>query len=197
MGGFLGFGQSGQEKQSNTNLNNVFNYGLDTSRALAGRGTAAQDRALRDYGASSDFFRNLLVGGRPQARMAAAPAINAQLDQADTAKREAAEMGSGRTGGDTAANAEFTARNEKNIDDIINQNLFGGRALGAQGLNAAAGGEAAVGASGLGAAMQALGIGTGAQESTLDNAIKKQGQQTNFFSDVISPFAQGLAKYLF
>jgi len=186
MGGFMGFGQSGQERQSNQNLNNVFNYGLDTSKEQLSRGSKSMDDAGRSYDAAADFFKGLISGGRTDTALRSAPAINAAKAQTDTAKREAAEMGTGRTGGDTAVNAEVNQNTAASIDDMLNQMLFGGQMAGASGLMSTGAGKASAGKAGLDTATNFLGLGEKASGDTLGAAVAKGNAQTEAFSRLFS-----------
>jgi len=79
-------------------------------------------------------------------------------------------FGTGRTGGTVAANREATTSTGSTIDNIINQNLVGGRTAGAQGLQQVASEQATIGTSEMGQALQALGLSADAVKSIMGNA---------------------------
>lgn len=172
MGGFMGFGQSGGEKNSTAGINSVFNYALPTAKANEAAGSSA-------LGTAADYFTKLLMGGRTQAAQNAAPAVNAATAQADTAKRQEAEQGTNRGGGTAAANREASTTTQASIDDIINQSLVGGRAAGAAGLTS-------IGGTRLAAGNQELATGQQGQEALYTGAINKEGAQGADFSRIIS-----------
>ena len=192
MGGFFGFGTSGEESKQRGNLNNVFNYGLDTSKDLTSKGSGALDAAGKDFGSAEDFFRSLIAPGRTATALRAAPAINAAKAQTDTAKREAAEMGTGRTGGDTAVNAEANANTTASIDDLINQALVGGQAIGAQGTLQAGAGRTGVAGTGLTSAANMLGLSERASGTALESGMAETKARTKLGSDL----GRGLATAL-
>ncbi len=69
-----------------------------------------------------------------------------------------------------AANREATTSTGSTIDNIINQNLVGGRTAGAQGLQQVASEQATIGTSEMGQALQALGLSADAVKSIMGNA---------------------------
>jgi hypothetical protein len=187
MSGFMGFGQSGGEKSATSNLNNVFGYGLDTSKASQKSGSGA-------LGDAASYFKSLLTAGRKQTAQNSAPAVNAQLAQTDAARKQEATTGTGRSGGTVEANREASTTSMKSIDDIINKNMIQGREAGAAGLESIGGTE-------LQNALQALGISSGTQQSLYSGAIQKEGQQSQGFGDLFGGAIQdatglGLAKAL-
>ena len=171
MGGVLGFGQSGGEKQSTANLNNIFNYALPAARTSESAGRT-------DLGTASDYFTRLLHAGRTETALNAAPATNAVLDQADAARRKEAVTGTGRTGGTAELNRESGAKTTQTIDDIINGNMMGGRQQAATGLSDVGFKETAN-------AGQLLGIGTQGQGTLYSGAINKE-QNPNSFIDTLA-----------
>jgi hypothetical protein len=174
MGGFFGFGQSGGEKASTGNLNNIFNYALPTAETGNKSGTS-------NLGTAADYFSKLLTAGRTETTQSSAPAVNAALDTSDAARKEQAVSGTGRTGGTAELNREAGAKTTATIDDIINKNLMGGKAVGSEGLTK-------VGGEQLANAAQLLGIGSGGQQTLYSGALNKEGNQTDAFSKMISAF---------
>jgi hypothetical protein len=173
MGGFMGFGQSGGEKKSTANLNNIFGYGLDTAKTSQKAGSGNLDTA-------AGYFKDLLTAGRQKTAQLAAPAVNAQVAQQDAARRQEASTGTGRSGGTVEANREASTTGMKNIDDIINKNMVTQQAEGAKGLES-------IGTTQLQQALQELGIATGTQEQLYSGAISKEGQQGAAFGQLFGP----------
>lgn len=174
MGGFLGLGQSGQERQSNNNLNNVFSYGLGESQGQQKAGKSS-------LGDAESYFRQLLAPGRTTAALNAAPVANAIQDKADTARLEEAATGTSRGGGTAEANRQASATEAKTLDDALNENLVGGRKAAASGLSQ-------TGATELQNASQLLGLGSDSSKSTLSGALNKEDAQTAAFTKLISAF---------
>jgi len=162
MSGFMG-GQSGLEKQTTSNLGNVFNWSLPQAQA----GQAAGKETL---GQAKDYWTRLLQPGRAQATALAAPVTNTALDQADAARAQAGAMGTGRTGGTAALQREAGASTTKSIDDLITQSMTGGRAAGAAGLQSAAGME-------MQNANQLAGLGLGAEQDVAQLAQAESARQ--------------------
>ena len=128
---------------------------------------------------AESYYRNLLTAGRTQTAAEAAPAIQGALAQSDAAKRESAATGTSRSGGTAAANAEAGSKTGATIDNIINENLMGGKKAGAEGLTTVAKDKAVLGNMTLANAMQALGLGAGASEDTLAASIGSRVDSTN------------------
>lgn len=180
MGGFLGIGQSGTEKSATSNVNNIFNTGLNESGASETAGS-------NTLGSAADAFKSLLASstpGRTQTRVNAAPAINAATSSADAARRQEAATGTGRTGGTAELNREQGATNDANVDNIISQQLGIGQQLQAQKQEAGAQGLEGVGSSELSNAAQLLGISGGASSEELQAASQKENTQANAFGNI-------------
>ena len=73
-----------------------------------------------------------------------------------------------------AANREATTATGSTIDNIINQNLVGGRTAGATGLQQVASEQATIGTSEMGQALQALGLSAESVQSIMENATKSR-----------------------
>lgn len=133
MGGFLGIGASGAERQDRRdNLSargkatNFFNYALPEAQSQ-------QDSGKSMVGDSGAYFGRLLRAGRTETEQNAAPAINAQLSAADATKRREALTGTGRTGGTAEANRMASADTEGKVADIVNDTTQQQRKTGAEG----------------------------------------------------------------
>ncbi len=168
----MGFGQSGGEKAATANLNNIFGYGMDTSKKSEATGTST-------LGDAASYFKGLLTAGRQKTAQNAAPAVNAQVSQSDAVRREEASRGSGRSGGTVAADREASSTGMKNVDDIINQNMVKGKQAGAEGLTG-------IGESQLSHALALLGLGKDTQSTLYSGAVNKEGQQGAEFASIIS-----------
>jgi hypothetical protein len=177
MSGFLGFGQSGEESASIGQLNNLFNYGLNTANNNQNAGQNTVNQSLQTLQGPEAYYQSLLSAGRQQTQQNAAPAINTELSSADAQKRQQATTGTGRTGGTAELNREQGATTSSNIDNIINQQLFGQKQAGAQGLQGIAGQQAQVGGLDLQNAIANLGIASGGVENLYSGAIAKEGAQ--------------------
>ena len=176
----MGIGQSGSEKQdratltgAQSGLSNVFNFGLPA-------GEAGQKTGQATLTTPQSYFQSLLNPTRTSTAINAAPAIGAAQNQKDALARQQATLGTSRTGGATAANAEAGATTASNIDQIINQNLVTGQQTGAAGLES-------IGSTELQNALSLLGIG-GNAASTLASSAASELQ-----SDVAKENALGQA----
>ena len=152
-------------------LNSVFSQGMAIGNQQEQSGQGMVQNAQSTLAPAEDYYRNLLTAGRTQTAAEAAPAVQGALAQSDAAKREAATMGTSRSGGTAAANAEAGSKTGATIDSIINENLMGGKKVGAEGLTGVAKDKAVMGNMTLANAMQALGLGAGASEDTLAASI--------------------------
>lgn len=177
MGGFMGIGGSSAKTDRNQTLgdygklNSVFSQGMAIGNQQEQSGQGMVQNAQSTLAPAEDYYRNLLTAGRTQTAAEAAPAVQGALAQSDAAKREAATMGTSRSGGTAAANAEAGSKTGATIDSIINENLMGGKKVGAEGLTGVAKDKAVMGNMTLANAMQALGLGAGASEDTLAASI--------------------------
>jgi hypothetical protein len=155
MGGFLGLGHSSEKTDRSTQLEaqkgqwNIFNWALPEGQ----KGVAQSGQTLDQAKA---YWQKLLTAGRTDTTQMAAPAINAAQAQADAQRKSAAEMGTARGGGTAAPQREAGAETAKTIDDIVTQQLFGGREKGAEGLQKVAGMEMSQALSMLGLSQEAI-----------------------------------------
>lgn len=156
-------------------LENVFSYGMD-----AGKG--GQVEGSKDLSQSKDYWSKLLGAGRTETATNSAPAVNSVIAGTDARRDQAAQFGTGRSGGTAAVSAESGADAQGKVDQIINSNLVGGREAGAKGLATAGNTE-------LQNALALMGLGTDAQAKVLASAQADRAgvrdAQTQIWSKVI------------
>lgn len=131
-------------KTSEGNLNNVFNYGMNTGQGLESAGASG-------VGAAQSYWNKLLSGNRQAQLAAAAPQINSATQTADAAKRQMATSGTARGGGTAGANQQANDKLQAQISNA----LFGVVPQAAQG-------AAQTGGTLLSAANNLLGLGENA-----------------------------------
>lgn len=175
MSGILGGGSSktdrGNQLAATSADWNIFNRGLGLSDQLNQSGQELQQTGKSNLSDASQYWKNLLTAGRTETAANAAPAVNAAEAGADATRAQRAQFGTGRSGATVAQDAEAGATTQKNIDDIINQNLIGGREAGARGLASTGATELSAGTSSLSQALQSLGLSEGAANSILENSF--------------------------
>lgn len=186
MGGFMNFGQSGGEQQGLGNLQSLIGITTPGGQAGEAAGTQTLNQAKGALAAPQAYWQGLLQPGRTQATTNAAPATNAVQQQTDAIRNQEAAQGTGRGGGTASQNREASSTSSKAIDDIINQNMMGGRQAAATGLAGAAGTEAGIGGAQLSNAGQLLGLTGAAGSSQLGNAVSKENSQSADFSNIFS-----------
>ena len=152
----------------------MYSQGLGLGTSGTATGTADLSTAKAGLGTAEQYWQNLLTAGRTQTAQTSAPSINAALAQGDTTRKTEGAFGTGRTGGTVAANREATTATGSTIDNIINQNLVGGRTAGAQGLERVAGEQATIGTSEMSQALQALGLSAESVQAIMENATKSR-----------------------
>lgn len=187
MGGFAGIGGSsaktdrGNQLAATSGLWNVFNWAMPTGQSQQTAGSGTLNNALGTLGPAQQYFQGLLAPGRTQATLNAAPGINATLNSSDAAKKQSGNLGTERSGGTAALNRESGVQTQSTIDDLINSNLIGGQATGAQGLQGIAGQQAGIGGAQLNNASNLLGLGSNADTNILNNATTSRpiSQQAN------------------
>lgn len=152
----------------------IFGFGLPQgeNQQIAGQQTIGT--ALNTLQSPQAYYQQLLTGGRPTYASLSAPAINTALAGQDTAARQSATMGTARTGGTAALQAEAGANTQQQIDDIINQNLMQGRATGAAGLTQISGQQAQIGDMQLANSLRLLGLGEDAVKAIMNDARLSQ-----------------------
>lgn len=201
MGGFLGIGHSsaktdrGNTLKGYDELQNVFNYGMDTSKKANASGTATTQAGLEDLGTAGGYWKKLLSGDRATQMQAVAPETNAVAQQGDATRRAQAEIGGARGGGTNAVAQQQQDAQMQQIDNL----LFGARPAAAGQVAQIGGKEADIGGAELTRALQALGIsGSSADDLTKDSmesrktsyAINKamQSQIQGIVSDLAKSF---------
>ena len=153
MGGFLGVGGNSANTDRSNQLQdnqNIFNQILGftqpqgESSLTSGSGTLNQAKGA--LAAPQAYWQGVLAPGRTAAATNAAPATNAVQQQTDAVRNQEAAQGTSRGGGTASQNREASSTADQNIDNIINQNMMGGRQAAATGLTQATGTEAGIGA---------------------------------------------------
>jgi hypothetical protein len=152
----------------------VYNQGLGLGTTGAATGTADINTAKAGLGTAEQYWQNLLTRGRTQTMADSAPSINAAISQGSTTRNTQGAFGTGRTGGTVAANDEAGTATGSTIDNIINQNLVGGRAQGAQGVQQVATEQANIGTSEMAQALQAMGLSADAVQAIMSNATQSR-----------------------
>lgn len=189
----MGVGGNGPDKQkesaSQNRLQDVFSKGLGVSDQLNTTGQRQQEQGQSALDSATNYWRSILGSGRTQAAQNAAPAVNTAISQSDAQRAQDAQFGSGRSGANVAAEREAGVNAQKNIDDILNENLIGGRQGAAQGLAASGSTDLAAGSSSLSQALQSLGLSSDAQAKILASAQADRAgvrdAQTQIWGDVI------------
>lgn len=186
MGGFLGIGGSGASTDRANILSGIqsqwgtFGTANAENANLFNQGQNFQQAGQNNLNSAAQYWNNLLTAGRTQTAKNASPAINATLDASNASKAGRAQFGTGRSGGTVSADATRDQTTQKSIDDIINQNLVGGREAGAKGLQQVGGTELATGSTAIGQALNALGIaGNAGQNVAADAAGQYQTDYKN------------------
>lgn len=182
----MGFGRSGGEQQGISNLQNVADFGFGTSKRQQTAGESTLNQAKAALAAPQAYWQGILAPGRTAAAVNAAPVTNAVQQQTDAIRNQEAEQGTGRGGGTASQNREASAVSAKAIDDIINQNMMGGRQAAASGLTGIGQTTAGIGGAQLSNAGQLLGLTGQAGASELGNAVQKEGAQGADFSHIFS-----------
>lgn len=176
MGGFFG-GRSDAEKKATDQQNTVFNYGLP-------EGQKEQDTGSSLLSSPAAFFEKLLRSGRTDTATMAAPAINSALAGKDAVLSREATRGTSRTGGTAERNREATVDVNSAIDNIINQSMMGGKAMGAEGLTD-------LGGLTLQNAIALLGLGSGAGSDVLQAGVQASDRRGAFGRMVMSQLLGG------
>lgn len=174
MGGFLGIGgkNSKQQNQAIGNLNNLFNFGLQTGQKGVATGGATQGAGLAGLSDANSYFKRLASGNRSAVQQGAAPEINATQSAADAAKRQQAAMGTARGGGVAGANQTRQDAVQARIDNA----LFGVRPAAATQEAQTSGKIADVGSTQMQQALSALGIAGTATSNAGDIATRARQQ---------------------
>lgn len=176
MGGFLGIGGSSAKTDRNQvtsgfgQLNNLFNFGMNTSQKGVAAGGSTQQAGLSGLSDANSYFKNLASGNRTAVQQAAAPEINMVQNQADAERRNQVASGTSRGGGVAGANQQQKTDTMSKIDNA----LFGVRPAAAQAEASTSGKIADVGSTQMEQALQALGLSTTAASDNLFGAIKSR-----------------------
>ncbi len=176
MGGFLGIGGSGSSTDRGQNLGatqgawNIYNAGLPTGQAQQTAGQQTLQTAQANLQPASQYWQNLLTGGRTQYAGMAAPQINSTLAGADATRNQAAQFGSGRSGGAVSQQRDAATQTQSQIDNTLNQNIVQGRQAGAQGATQVAAADTAIGGVQLQNALAQLGLSQSAIEDIMKNS---------------------------
>lgn len=169
--GFLGIGGSAQTTDRANELSglqsqwNVFGQGLNLQNQTNATGQKLQAQGENNLNDASAYWKNLLTAGRTQAATNAAPAIDAAVAGSNAQKTQQAQFGSGRSGGTAANNQQSQTNTQSSIDNIINENLTGGKATAAKGLESIGGNELSTGTNAINQALSALGVSGNAGEN--------------------------------
>jgi hypothetical protein len=151
---------------------------------------SANTAGQNELGSAASYWQKLLTAGRTDTAARSAPAINAELAQSDAAKRQAASVGTDRSGGTAAINREAGQQTQSSIDTIINKNLVGGQEAAAKGLTEIGGTE-------LQAALASLGL----SESAINDVLKESAGTYQYNKDntqqMASSIGQSVASLIF
>lgn len=175
--GFLGIGGSAATTDRANELSGlqsqwgIYGQGLNLLDQTNQTGTKLQEQGQGSLNDASTYWKNLLTAGRTQTAQNAAPAVNAAVAGSNAQRTQGAQFGSARSGGTAAGNQQAATNTQSNIDNIINENLVGGRAEGAKGLQSVGGTELAAGGSSINQALNALGISGNAGENVATDAL--------------------------
>lgn len=196
MGGFLGIGHSSEKTDRGAQLGarqglwNVFNYALPQGQQTQAQGQQTLNTAQRTLQPAQSYWERLLQGGRGDVAQLSAPAVSAAQAQSDAAARQAATMGTSRTGGSAAIQAEAPQQTQQNIDQIINENLVGGRKAGAEGLEKVSSQQAQIGDVQLANSLRLLGLSDDAVNQILTNATTSRQISQNINSQMFQEGGQ-------
>jgi len=174
--GLLGIGGSAATTDRANELSglqsqwNTFGQGMNLSSQTNTTGQQNQAAGTGNLDNAAQYLQNLMTAGRTSTAATSAPAINAATAGADAARTQGAQFGSGRSGGTAAGNQEAATKTQSNVDNIINENLVGGRQAGAQGLASIGGTQLAAGGQSINQALSALGIAGNAGENVATDA---------------------------
>jgi hypothetical protein len=174
--GFLGIGGSAATTDRANELSglqsqwNVFGQGLNLTGQQNTTGQAQQKQGTQNLNNASDYWTKLLSAGRTSTAESAAPAVDAALAQKNANTTQGAQFGSGRSGGTAGGNQQADTAAQSSIDNIINQNLVGGKKDAAAGLTQIGGTELAAGSTSINQALSALGISGNAGENVATDA---------------------------
>jgi hypothetical protein len=201
--GFLGIGGSSAKTDRGNQLAatqgtwNVFNSGLGLESQQNATGQEQQATGQTNLNSATNYWSNLLTAGRTQTAQNAAPAVQAVVSGADAQRNQQSEFGTGRTGGTAAQNQTAATTTQGSIDNIINENLVGGKTAAATGLAGAGATDLSAGSTAISQALASLGISGSSASSILNNATQsyQYNQQNN--GQIASSVGEALASFLF
>ncbi len=168
--------EQGQQTQSWTNLNSLFKSASDTASSFGAKGSST----LNDV---TKYFKTLLSGDRAATAKAEAPGIASIQSGAEAAKKQRADMGTGRTGGAVAENQQSEDRTRSQIDSLISSAAPG-----------AATSLTGIGESDINAMLSALGLGTNAAATVGGQTTSDIVAQRQASADMWSSLIGGAAK---
>lgn len=198
MGGFLGIGGNSANTDRGNQLADeqgilkqlAFTQPTGQAATTAGLGTLGQ--AKNALSAPAAYWQGLLQPGRTAAATNAAPATNAVQQQTDAVRQQEAAQGTGRGGGTASQNREASSTANKATDDIINQNMMGGRASAASGLAGAAGTEANIGGAQAGVGENLLGGSQAGLVDLLNNSTQSRALSQQINQQTAAGYGQAL-----
>ncbi len=144
--------------------------GLGTSAATEATGKQQQAQGTQALTNATDYWNRQLAPGRTATTQLAAPALNEAMAGGDATRAQQAQFGTGRSGGTAGGNQQAATKTQSDIDNIINENLVGGRKEAAAGLANVGGTELSAGSDSIRNALAQLGLGTDAEKSVLGSA---------------------------
>lgn len=100
-------------------LQNIFNFGMDTSKQQLGAGQATTAEGLKTLQDPLKYWKTLLTGDRTAMAGAIAPEANAVQTAADAAKQQRGAMGTARGGGTAGINATAQDRVQAELDNLL------------------------------------------------------------------------------
>jgi len=155
---FKGAPKDEKKRESDTwqNLNNLFVHSFESADQLGRKGNELKDTA-------SGFYKGVLSGDRTKI----APAANAAVNMADAQKREQAQMGTARGGGQSSGNQQIDQQTQALIASLMGEAQTG-----------SADKLAAMGSGDTSAMMSALGIASGT-ESNLSSLLHQDIKDKN------------------
>lgn len=149
---------------------NVFNSGMPLSNTQAKAGQDTTQTGLSNLDTAGGYWKDILSGNRTATMTAAAPAVNAEMAQADAARREQATMGTSRGGGVAAANQQAQSAGRAAIDNDI----FNTRPVAAQAVQSIGTAQTQVGNQQLVQSLQALGLSAEQAKEIIDSSMQSR-----------------------
>ncbi len=198
MGGMFGIGGNsantdrGNQLADEQGIWDQLGFTNPTGKAATTAGLGTLGQAKGALSAPTAYWQGLLQPGRTAAATNAAPATNAVQQQADAVRQQEAAQGTGRGGGTAAVNREASSAASKATDDIINQNMMGGRQSAATGLAGAAGTEAGIGGAQAGVGENLLGGSQAGMVDLLNNSTQSRALSEQINQQTAAGYGQAL-----